>query len=248
LGAFASFLIVSSSAGSSNHDSHLEGFPPRPEAPSDRGMPLTPLERVHIALEALKSQHAIIAKSIQSISSPYNDNQPTSNIVRPATIEEDDDIEYTRFSNPFTRVPLSKRNSFSTTVSDGSMNEWFDAMDGYGEGAQEFVLEAQSPGDENELGVSKAATNSPSGTDSVESGTDDSDSEADAESVLMKLTNDSRKDPSDSPTLQVVRRSQLPNGPVTSEGSMFAILKKNVGKVRHSKFWWWHSVALTLFV
>jgi oxysterol-binding protein-related protein 3/6/7 len=210
---------------------------PRSKASSERSTPLSPQERVHIALEALKSQHAIISKSIQSLSSPYNDNQGATNMAPlPATIEEDDDSECTRFSTPLTRVPMSKRTSFSTTISDVSMNEWFDAMDGYGEGAQEFILEAPSPGDESELGVSNASTRSPTGTESVDSGTDDSDSEADAESVLMKLINDSRKSPSDSPTLQVVRRSQLPTGPVAGEGSMFAILKKNVGKVCRVNF------------
>jgi oxysterol-binding protein-related protein 3/6/7 len=242
LGALALHFNVLSSAGSSNHDSHPEVLTPRSEAPSERSTPLSPQERVHIALEALKSQHATISKSIQSLSSPKNDNQGAVAPL-PATIEEDDDSECTRFSTPLTRVQMSKRTSFSTTISDVSMNEWFDAMDGYGEGAQEFILEALSPGDESELGVSNASTSSPTGTESVDSGTDDSDSEADAESVLMKLINDSRKSPSDSPTLQVVRRSQLPTGPVAGEGSMFAILKKNVGKVRRVNFWW-HSVAL----
>lgn len=238
------FACAAGSEKSQNHDSHLEGLPPRSEASSDRGTPSSPQERVYIALEALKSQHAIIARSIQSLSSPYNDAQPSTNVSSlPATIEEGDDFEFSRFSTPLARVPIPKRTSFSASVSDSSMSEWFDAMEGYGEGAEEFVLEALSPGDDSELGSKPVTTGSPTETESAESGTDDGDSEADTESVLMKLINDTRKDPSDSPTVQVVRRSELPTGPIGSEGSMFAILKKNVGKVRSINPWW-HSVPL----
>jgi hypothetical protein len=111
------------------------------------------------------------------------------------------------------------------------MNEWFDAMEGYGEGAEEFVLDALGPGDDSELGSKVASTISSFGAEFAESGVDDTDSEADAESVLMKLINNSRNGSTDSATLQVIRRSELPTGPIASEGSMFAMLKKNVGKV-----------------
>jgi hypothetical protein len=58
----------------------------------------------------------------------------------------------------------------------------------------------------------------------------DTDIEQEGEAPLRFPSEDSQTDPTDG-TLQVMRRSQLPAPPVGDEGSLFAMLKKNVGKV-----------------
>lgn len=57
-----------------------------------------------------------------------------------------------------------------------------------------------------------------------------SDTDEDEEHVQASL-DDRRANASSLDSKQVVRRMLLPSGPVGDEGSLFAVLKKNIGKV-----------------
>ena len=183
-------------------------------------------------METLKAQHATLVKSVQNIS--YID--PTQSIHAsplPFTAEEEEQFHGSasgsgsaRFSTPLSR--LSKRTSIATTVS-GSINEWFDASDGVNDGAQEFVMDVQASPDGTEQ-PSRLLSNDSRSSLGQDNSSVDTDIEQEGEAPLRFPSEDSQTDPTDG-TLQVMRRSQLPAPPVGDEGSLFAMLKKNVGKV-----------------
>jgi hypothetical protein len=129
-------------------------------------------------------------------------------------------------STSFSRV--GRRNSTSSV--SGSSVEWFDAMDGLGDGAQEFVMDIPNTVEEKEEERKGTEIGSPSSVEHDPDDESDSDSSEDAESVARALTTEHRRQ--HSTALDVIRRTQLPVGPASDEGSLFAILKKNVGKVR----------------
>jgi len=106
----------------------------------------------------------------------------------------------------------SARNSIETTASE-SFVEWFDAED---EGPQEFIMDV---GPEVSEPFSRL---DPMDGDDSSVNTDIAKYECRASPVSEGLLNDK---------LQVVRRTQLPCLSPGDEGSLFAILKKNVGKV-----------------
>jgi len=101
----------------------------------------------------------------------------------------------------------------TSSLNDSAHIEWFDAEDGVGE---EFVLDDPTPDEEKERLVLHSETTSLHQSESSE------------EEGFPPPPRDS--DPSMSAS-QVVRRTCLPSGPVGDEGSLFAILKNNVGKV-----------------
>ena len=105
-----------------------------------------------------------------------------------------------------------------TDLSDGVPIEWFDAEDNFGE---EFLLEDPTPEEEKTRLVSQSRHSS-----LHEYGSASSDEE---DHISLKAV---RNNDSSSHARQVVRRTRLPSGPVGDEGSLFATLKKNVGKVR----------------
>ncbi|KAJ7225771.1 oxysterol binding protein [Mycena pura] len=167
------------------------------------------MQRVRDALETLKTQHATLAKSIQSLT-VLEVGQSLRGSPLPATAEEPESITPLSYSPPasFT-APLSrKRTSILSTTTSESANEWFDA-DSH-EGAEEFILDV------------------PPQLDSQASMGNDSRSSLDS-SVDTDIGENEVIDPVNG-AVQVTRRACLPSPPIVDEGSLFAILKKNVGK------------------
>lgn len=111
------------------------------------------------------------------------------------------------------------RHSISTTASDNT-NEWYDAVDHF-DGPEEFVMELQPTPEGTEQSSRIPSNDSRSSLERSEScstgAEEERTSEASSESNL-----DVRA---------IVRRTSLPSPVVGDEGSLFAILKKNVGKV-----------------
>jgi len=138
-----------------------------------------------------------------------------------------EDNEDGQFSLPFTRN--SKRTSIATTMTD-SVTEWYDASEGH-EGAEVFVMDSASP-DASEQ-ISRIISDSQSDLRVDESSSLDTDIESVNEEPAIDTP--SATQPS-SQASAVVRRTRLPAPIVGDEGSLFAVLKKNVGKVRAHSF------------
>lgn len=139
-------------------------------------------------------------------------NDSTLMVPLPPTVEEEETAEHfgQRTSTPATRK--SFRDSIAST--SDSVVEWFDAVD---EGPQEFIME---------LGQEMSEPGSRMLSTSAETSSIDTDFESTSVSEPLPETVTSG-------TAQIVRRTQLPCLPPSDEGSLFAILKKNVGKVGH---------------
>jgi len=174
-----------------------------------------PYARLHAALNTLKEQHVSLAKAVSSIS--YTDVPSTSlasSLVLPPRVEEGEEEPYAEFSTPeSTPVFKSERASIVTTTSDSF---WFDAPE-FGDGPEEFLLEPTGADDH--------------GPDSRITEHNDRD---DSNSVDTDIEETPEHEPTDLPSdpSQVTRRAQLPSLPPADEGSLFTVLKKNVGKVR----------------
>jgi hypothetical protein len=129
-----------------------------------------------------------------------------------------------RFGAPFTRK--STRTSIATTFSDGTTSrEWFDTYDG----GEEFFLEADGPSpldEKTEAEVVEGGSRS-----SLGGSTDAEEEDVVAAEVLAESEEVAEIDPVEK-AQHVVRRTELPSEPVGDEGSLFVLLKKNVGKVR----------------
>lgn len=172
------------------------------------------LQRINLALESLKTQHAALLCSLHGdAATTIGKSSPFS-----ATAEENPEelLPVSRFSTAFTR--RSKIASSVSSLSDGAPVEWFDAQDNVGE---EFVLEDPTPDEE------KGPPNLQSGSSSYNEY--ESSSSEDEETTPYRF-----KTALDAELLarQITRRTRLPSGPVGDEGSLFTVLKKNVGKVR----------------
>ncbi|KAF9229520.1 hypothetical protein BS17DRAFT_688488 [Gyrodon lividus] len=197
---------------SGTHTTHEDGTLVRPHLDSNLHIHF---QRINVALEFLKSQHADLLRSLYAVH-----NDPTPPIARgsplPATAEEktDDLLSASRFSTPFSR--RSNRMSSMTDLSDGGPVEWFDAEDNVGE---EFVLEDPTPEEE------KARPMFQSGSSSL----DEYESASSDEEDIVPQRTIGETDPFVQ-ARQVIRRTHLPSGHVGDEGSLFAMLKKNVGK------------------
>ncbi|KII93353.1 hypothetical protein PLICRDRAFT_151971 [Plicaturopsis crispa FD-325 SS-3] len=195
-------------------------------------------QRVQAALTALKAQHAALLKSLQALHVESN-LSTTHNSPLPSTAEEDEyehrrehssRSSITRLSRNLGRIPPETRSSLASAISDGTLNEWFDAPDGEEEGAEEFVMDA-SPEDEQDGTSRITRTESPSSSQDQEFDTSaDTDSEDEEAALQTTLSLDTGLADSNEPAGEVARRTQLPAGPTSDEGSLFAVLKKNVGK------------------
>jgi len=177
-------------------------------------------QRIRAILDTLISQHDTLLKSLQGISSLDGQGLHVSTV--PETVEEED-----HKSEGHTPSPTLSRNrhSIATTMSD-SASEWFDAS----EGAEEFVLDDVIP-DANEQ-PSYIMTNDSASSTSLEPDAESVDTDIESEELPAPVSDDAPASP-DTP-LQVARRTHLP-APITGdEGSLFTVLKKNVGKVCNS--------------
>lgn len=110
----------------------------------------------------------------------------------------------------------SKHNSFTTTIGD-SLIEWYDARDG----PEEFFMGV----DEQEPAELVASSDDRS-TEHLDGG---SCEDTDIEDNVIEVQGEETAHQQD-PT-QIVQRSELPATTTSDEGSLFAILKNNVGKV-----------------
>lgn len=116
---------------------------------------------------------------------------------------------------------------------------WYDAEE-Y-DGAEEFVLD-ELPDDsqaskisENNLVGTPSTSTSETSRLNLGSASESESSDSEVESEPLEETSESVAPdgvPVTSKDMPIVRRTQLPSPPVGDEGSLFAVLKKNVGKVR----------------
>lgn len=153
-----------------------------------------------------------------AIQSPLHDNNQQSPSPLSFTEEEDE-----RVPTPSQRVatPATRRSvRDSTATMSDSFVEWFDAED---EGPEEFILD-----------VTNAVSEPPSRMLSVvnDISADNSSIDTEYEEALAQSVSPTRDQMAVTGQIQVIRRTQLPTLPPADEGSLFAILKKNVGKVR----------------
>jgi len=166
------------------------------------------------ALNNLKVQHAGLLKSLPA--HPSSDSSRFMQASLPITAEEEEQPVCSPRLTPISRQ--SRSASIATSVSD-SVHDWFDALDG----AEEFVMDMQVTLEGSELPSQLSAHDARSAVSQQEDSSVDTDIEENvkARSIPGPF----------SETSAVVRRTRLPAYPAGDEGSLFAILKKNVGKV-----------------
>ncbi|KIL70627.1 hypothetical protein M378DRAFT_65993 [Amanita muscaria Koide BX008] len=156
------------------------------------------------ALRTLKSQHESLLKSLQQVvraESMYS----LRGSPLPVTAEE------RSISSPIPSSSLrhSRPCSF-TTVSD-SLNEWYDAPDG----PEEFVMQTDEQ-EHLDHTVSVDSCGHSMGDSGGDTDTEDHRTVQEGETPSI--------------TIQAVRRTELPASSSADEGSLFTILKNNVGK------------------
>ncbi|KAG9314544.1 Oxysterol-binding protein-domain-containing protein [Chiua virens] len=197
---------------SGHHVTHEDGYLVRPSPDADANFHL---QHAHVALESLKSHHTALLKSLYAV---YDDTPPSASHGSPSSkaIEGKTENFLSASGSSVSFSPHAKRISSTTDLSDGAPVEWFDAEDNFGE---EFLLEDPTPGSGKTRDLLPSRNSSLHEYGSVSS----------EEEVHTALKTD-QLDDSSLHVCQVVRRTRLPSGPVGDEGSLFAILKKNVGK------------------
>lgn len=167
------------------------------------------VQEIRTKFDHLKAQYVALVKVM------HGSMQETAHATFPLSITPEEEVFVKRAptTKSVSASRRSVRNSFDTTASE-SFVEWFDAED---EGPQEFVMD---------VGVEVSEPFSrlvPVDDDDSSVNTDIAKHERLASPVSEGLLNQDK--------LQVVRRTQLPCLSPGDEGSLFAILKKNVGKV-----------------
>ncbi|KAH9944530.1 Oxysterol-binding protein-domain-containing protein [Epithele typhae] len=177
------------------------------------------LSRISTAVKQLKNQHSALSKSLQT--HPALDTTFVSSPTLATTTEEDEEGPHT----PSTATPAAGRMSFISSHSGDNGSIWFDAPE-Y-DGPEEFVLDMTTADEGKSLHTDSRLTARTDMTDMTDVGSSigaDTDSESESDSPPPP--------PPVEPTAAAVvkRRSALPSGPVGDEGSLFAVLKKNVGK------------------
>ena len=187
------------------------------------GTPANPYERVQSAIATLRSQHATLSGLI-----PFADSNLS--VVHesplPTTVVEQAEGSYTgvRFGSPIARKTWM---STATSLSDGG-SIWFDAVDEH-DGAEELSLDIPhevSPGD--------GQTTVLGGQDNSHTFEEESDTDEEEEAARLSLALSERGVVAGAQ--QVAHRTSLPCGPVADEGSLFAVFRKNVGKVRPTHY------------
>lgn len=185
---------------------------------TDVGTSTNPYDRLQSAIVALKAQHEALSGLIPSL-----DNIPSNVLGSPlrVTVEEESDGSQTPalFASPIARKTWA---STVTSLSDGG-SIWFDAVD-EPDGAEEFILdppqsEAGAPEDRIPVLDGQSTSNA-----SEESDTDD---EEEVSRLSLAVSDRIVK----AGPQQLAHRTSLPSGPVGDEGSLFAVFKKNIGKV-----------------
>lgn len=185
---------------------------------TDVGTSTNPYDRLQLAIAALKAQHEALSGLI-----PFLDNIPPGVIASPlpATVEEQSDGSQTpaRFASPIARRTWA---STVTSLSDGG-SIWFDAVD-EPDGAEEFILDPPH----SEAGALEDRIPVLDGQSTLNA-SEESDTDDEAEVARLSLAVSDRIVKAGAQ--QLTHRTSLPSGPVAGEGSLFAVFKKNVGKV-----------------
>ena len=167
------------------------------------------VQEIRTKFDRLKAQYVALMKAVPS------SKQEIVNATSPLPIMPEVEVIVKRA--PTTRSVSasrrSRRNSIATTASE-SFVEWFDAED---EGPQEFIMDV---GPEVPEPLSRLV---PVDDDDSSVNTDIAKHDRLASPASEELLNQDK--------LQVVRRTELPFLSPGDEGSLFAILKKNIGKV-----------------
>ncbi|KAG9223005.1 hypothetical protein CCMSSC00406_0000306 [Pleurotus cornucopiae] len=181
-------------------------------------------QRVEEALDAMKIHYALLLRSANHHPhTPFDQSQSSLSSPLPTTAEEDETYA-TRRPRSRTSVRAAsramKRASTGTSISDA---EWFDAMEG--DGPEEYVLDSQGADGTSTEPPSRILTN-----DSRSSLGQDHSSNGDTDFGEPEPGTPHPSDADKPYNLHVVRRAVLPSPVVGDEGSLFAVLKKNVGK------------------
>ncbi|KAI0706084.1 Oxysterol-binding protein-domain-containing protein [Cytidiella melzeri] len=207
------------SAGTNSHEAASENghIPEASNALRD-----SPMHRLQNGLETLKFQHSALVQSLAAHSLSHVDIASLRRGSPLPTAREYDEMT----------TPKSSLSTIRSSHRESSHSEfWFDAPEF--DGAEEFVMEEQAP-EESQDSQFSSATNadiacasntsefSSSATSDSESDSEDEPA-ADSETVATSGTSRFRGQP-------ILRRTQLPSPVVGDEGSLFAVLKKNVGK------------------
>lgn len=178
------------------------------------------MQRLQIALNSLRYQHAALTKAMSVV--PYPESSAPASRGSPLLPSTAEEVSNSPQSSYATIGKLSHRMSAYSVHSDGSV--WYDAPEF--DGAEEFVLDG-TPGEETQ-GSQLSYVDSPTLMEEEDEITETESGSEMAEEELRRAM---------SPTPGMVngeaisRRLELPSPPVGDEGSLFAVLKKNVGKV-----------------
>ncbi|KAI0321105.1 Oxysterol-binding protein-domain-containing protein [Amylostereum chailletii] len=202
-----------------SHHAH----PSPPSSPDEKGsLQFTPYDHVQTMVGSLKAQQSALAKMLSAMSN--SDAAHGSSLPTTAEEARDRSATPTRHSTLPVFTYQKNRGSVVASISDGD-SVWFDAPEGEPEGAEEFLLdEPSSLGAMESLGSRLTNTDSHS---TIYAGSQASDTDEEEQEVRASL--EVEEAPSGS-SVEVARRTSLPSGPVGDEGSLFAILKKNIGK------------------
>ena len=167
-------------------------------------------EQLAPLLSRLRGQHGALSEVLQSISPAHGHHR--------TPFQETIDEESTPGSAPAHPSWKSYRSSVSTVSDGGSV--FFDAQDEEGFGAEEYVVRE----DQEDLASTKDTPSIDTKSASIQEVGDEAYSGIE----------DQDETPEETPSLPVNRRTRLPAGAPTEEGSLFTILKKNVGQVHGS--------------
>jgi hypothetical protein len=185
-----------------------------PSDPSPHGALFQGIEN---SINLLKSQHAILSKLLQP--SPLSEpTSPASRVSLPNTVVEEELPAHKPTSPRMAYSPYKHphRASYATSISE-STHEWFDAEDG----PEEFFVEV------NDISTASGLLERlPSQATTV-----DASSADDHSSIDTDFGENQAAEVAPVEQGQTVYRTQLPVPCTEDEGSLFAILKKNVGKV-----------------
>ncbi len=175
----------------------------------------------------MKFQHSALVQSLASHSHSHSHFDPTSlRRGAPLPIAREHDELVASPKSAFSTLKSSRRQSSHSEFSVFYDAEEFD-------GAEEFVLEDPPEESQGSQLSDPPSTMQPSAsTSSGFSSSATSDDDSDSDDVLTAYAETA---PSTTVTSlherAIVRRTQLPSPVVGDEGSLFAVLKKNVGKV-----------------
>ena len=180
------------------------------EADNTRPSLTESIQQIQSVLDTLKSQHSALLKAMQP---------SLPDIVLSPAAEEEESTEYQTPQSLTPKPRRSLRESMTTSFSDSPL-EWFDATDVF-DGPEEFVLEPVQDVPVS-VGLLEADSQSNSDNSSIDTDIDDLDSLSVPTPEVVATSSGGFK---------VMRRTQLPVPSFRDEGSLFTILKKNVGKV-----------------